>query len=182
MPLRRLILPDLLPAIRNLARSPAFAVTAVVSLVLGIGASAATFSVANGVLLRPLPYTNSDRLVFVMSDLRARNVEDFPLSHADFIDLRTNSASTFEDVGAVLSGRGAVPQHDGSLEEICWARVTPNFFHVMGARMVLGRDFVERDAQPPLGTILSYEYWQRRFGGDKSILGRDLPGAAPGRR
>ena len=87
---------------------------------------------------------------------------------------------------------------DGSLEEIRWARVTPSFFHVMGARMRLGRAFTEADGQlppaseaagapgapptraAPLATILSYEYWQRRFGGDTSVLGRDLPGTAPG--
>ena len=189
------VLPDIVPALRSLGRSPAYAVSAVVILALGIGATAATFSVLNGVLLRPLRYGDPDRLVFVMSDLRARSVEDFPLSEADFIDIRTNTTDAFEDVAAVLTGRGAVPQQDGSLAEIRWARVTPNFFRLMGARMVLGRDFVESDARPiyeransgttaPLepsrGTIVSYEYWQRRFGGDPSVLGRDLPGTAPG--
>ena len=191
----RPILSDAVPVLRSLTRSPAFAVSAVVILALGIGASAATFSVMNGVLLRPLRYGNPDRLVFVMSDLRARNVEDFPLSEADFVDIRTNAGGTFDDVAAVLTGRGAVPQQDGSLEEIRWARVTPNFFKVIGARMALGRDFVESDGRPlyerddpaaakPVlssrGTILSYEYWQRRFGGDPSVLGRDLPGTATG--
>ena len=124
----RLVLPELLQALRSLAKNPAFATTAVISLALGIGACAVTFSVVNSVLLRPLPYVNSDRLTFVMSDLRARSVEDFPLSHPDFIDLRAESNSTFRDVAAILTGRGAVPQQDGSLEEIAWARVTPNFF------------------------------------------------------
>src|ERR1700752_3498150 len=106
----------MVPALRSLARSPAFAMSAIVVLALGIGASASTFNVVNGVLLRPLRYSNPDRLVFVMSDLRARNVEDFPLSEADFIDIRTSAASAFDDVGAVLTGSGAVPQQDGSLE------------------------------------------------------------------
>lgn len=188
------VLSDVVPTLRSLARSPAFAVGAVVILALGLGASALTFSVVNGVLLRPLRYGNTDRLVFVMSDLQARNVEDFPLSEADLIDIRTNTAEAFDDVGAVVTGRGTASQEGGALEEIRWARVTPNFFRVLGARMALGRDFVESDGRPlfeqatrgatPVevsrGTILSYEYWQRRFGGDRSVLGRDLPGTAPG--
>jgi putative ABC transport system permease protein len=192
----RTILSDVAPAYRSLARAPAFWVAAVVILALAIGATTTTFSVVTGVLLRPLRYSNPDRLVFVMSDLRARNVEDFPLSEADFIDIRTGTTEAFDDVAAVLTGRGAVPQQDGSLEEIRWARVTPNFFRVIGARMALGRDFVESDGRPLFeradpsagmpaapasrGTILSYEYWQRRFGGEMSVLGRDLPGTAPG--
>ncbi len=79
-------------ATRTLAKSPVFAATAIVTIALGIGASTAIFSVANAVLLRPLPYKNPERLFFAISDMRKRNVKDFPLSEADFIDLRTGGA------------------------------------------------------------------------------------------
>jgi predicted permease len=188
---------ELALATRRLAKDPAFAAMATASLALGIGASTAMFSVTNGVLLHPLPYADPGRLVFVISDLRARAVRDFPLSEADFIDLQTSTSNTFENLGAILTGRTAVPQQDGTPEAICWARVTPGFFRLMGARFALGRDFFESDAQPlqssggagapaplsptpPVAAILSYEYWQRRFGGDWSVLGRDLPGSAAG--
>src|SRR5436309_11380708 len=102
-----MIIRELAVAIRHLAKSPAFTVTAAMSLALGIGASTAIFSVANGVLLRPLPYPNPDRLVFVMSDLTARSVRDYPLSNADFIDLRASGVGLFDDVTAVVTGRSA---------------------------------------------------------------------------
>src|SRR5438132_13599524 len=108
MPLR-----DLAFAGRTLRKSPIFALTAALTIALGIGTSTAIFSVTNTVLLRPLPYKDPDRLVIAASDLRRRNVKDFPLSDADFLDLRNGAKSTFEDFGAVSTGRAPVPQADG---------------------------------------------------------------------
>jgi putative ABC transport system permease protein len=182
-------------AARTLIKSPVFAVTAIVTIALGIGASTAIFSVANAVLLRPLPYKNPDRLVFAISDMRKRNVKDFPFSNADFIDMRNGVGGMFQDVGGVFTGRATVPLEDGSPEQIRWAVVTPNFFRMMGASIARGRDFTEGDglpqpAQPaaapgatpaqapalPTMAILSYAYWQRRFGGREDIIGRPMPG------
>src|SRR6476620_10495798 len=101
---------DLIYAFRTLRKSPLFAITAVVTIALGIGTSTAIFSVTNTVLLNPLPYKAADRLVLACSDLRQRNVKDFPLSDADFLDLRNGAKSTFDDLGAVSTGRGPVPQ------------------------------------------------------------------------
>src|ERR1035438_5149579 len=92
-----MLVKDLAFALRTLRRSPAFALTAVVTIALGIGASTAIFSVANAVLLRPLPYRNPDRLVLACADMRKRNVKDFPFSNADYFDLRNSAKSAFED-------------------------------------------------------------------------------------
>jgi hypothetical protein len=82
-------------ALRTLRRNPAFAITAVVTIALAIGASTVVFSVMNAVLLRPLPYKAPARLVLACGDLRRRNVKDFPLSNADFLDLRNGARSAF---------------------------------------------------------------------------------------
>ena len=126
-----------------------FTLIAVVTIALGVGASTAIFSVTNAVLLRPLPYKNPDRLVFAISDMRKRNVKDFPFSHADFFDLRNGAAGMFAPLGAVNTGRATVPREDQSPEQIRWAAVTPNFFRMMGASIALGRDFTDADGQPP---------------------------------
>ena len=86
---------DLIVAARVLRKSPIFVLTAVLTIALGIGASTAIFSVTNAVLLRPLPYRDPDRLVVACSDLRKRNVRDFPLSNANFIDLRDGTKLHF---------------------------------------------------------------------------------------
>ena len=103
-----MLLRDFTYAARTLAKSPVFAATAIVTIALGIGASTAIFSVTNAVLLRPLPYKNPDRLAFAISDMRKRNVKDFPLSNANFLDLRNGTAGVFEELGAVNTGRAKI--------------------------------------------------------------------------
>jgi hypothetical protein len=88
-----MLLRDLAYAFRTLRKSPIFTITAVVTIALAIGASTAIFSVTNGVLLRQLPYKDPDRLVLTCNDMRRRNVKDFPLSNADFLDLRNGARS-----------------------------------------------------------------------------------------
>src|SRR5262249_34625950 len=111
-------LSDLSYAARTLRKTPVFTITAAVTIALGIGASTAFFSVANAVLLRLLPYKQPDRLVFAISDMRKRNVKDFPLSNASFIDLRNGTKDVFEDLAAVLTFRNVVPRADGTLEQV----------------------------------------------------------------
>jgi putative ABC transport system permease protein len=194
---------DIVFAARSLRKSPVFTATAVLTIALGIGASSAIFSVANAVLLRPLPYKNPDRLVFAISDLRKRNVKDFPLSNCDFLDLRNGTTTVLEEVAAVVTFRGTTPREDGSAEQIRGGNVSTNFFRTMGSRMALGRGFVDSDgtpqpappaaapnaaaapaapAVPPLPNmvILSYDFWQRRFGGATDIIGKGMPGAQQG--
>src|SRR5260221_5665126 len=90
-------------------------------------------------------------MVLACSDLRQRNVKDLPLSNADFLDLRNGAKSAFEDFAAVNTGRGPVPQADGTPEQVRFAGVSTNFFRLMGVRIAFGRDFEDADGlpQPP---------------------------------
>ena len=188
-----MFLKDVEYAWRTLRRSPVFLTTAVVTIALGIGASTAIFSVTNAVLIRPLPYKDPNRLVFLCDDMRKRNVRDFPTSGADYVDLRNGTKNMFEDVAAVNTGRGLFPREDGTLEQLRTAGVTTNFFQLLGAKVVAGRDFDDSDGQPqapqaaaapgapqppplPLIAIVSYEYWQRRFGRSTEIFGKPMSG------
>lgn len=191
-----MILRDLAIAVRVLTRSPQFTLTAVVTIALGLGASAAIFSVANAVLLQPIPYRDPDRLVIAGMELRQRHVRDLQFSNADYIDLRDGTKEAFEDFAGVFTFRGVIPREDGMAEQVRNAIVTTNFFRLTGARIALGRDFQDEDgvpqAQPtagiqagpqlPLVAIVSYEYFQRRFGANAAILGHPMQagGGQPG--
>src|SRR6267378_5229774 len=174
---------------RTLRKSPIFALTAALTIALGVGASTAIFSVTNAVLLLPLPYKDPDRLVIACSDLRNRNVRDFPFSNANFIDLREGTKNVFQDLAGVFTDRNVLQREDGTPEQIRLAVVTTNFFRLVGAKMAFGRDFTDADgipqppplpaAQPaappprvPTLAILSYEYFQRRYGGNRTVLGQ----------
>src|SRR6266849_3649227 len=101
------LLQDLRHAARSLLRSPAFTSTAVLTLALGIGATTAIFSVVRAVLLKPLPYANPERLTIVWTELRKRNLPDFPLPPADFDDIR-RTTRTFEGLAGLVTFRQAV--------------------------------------------------------------------------
>ncbi len=182
--------------LRTLWKSPVFSATVIVTIALAIGANTAIFSVMHAVLAQPLPYKDPDRLVLGYGDLRRRNVKDLPLSNADYFDLRNGTKNAFEDFGAVFTGKELLPQEDGTPEQVRWASVTPNFFRLMGEKVIAGRDFSDADGQPPppapnasganpqapkvpTFAILSYEYWQRRYGGNTAALGQSL-GSGPG--
>src|SRR5258708_5531619 len=139
---------DLGYAARALRKSPVFLITAPVTIALGIGASTAIFSVANAVLLRPLPYRDPDRLVLAGGDMRARNVFDQPMSNENFSDLRDRTKTMFEDFAAVDTFRSVVPRADGTPEQVHFARVTTNFFRLLGAKMSVGGDFDDTEGQP----------------------------------
>src|SRR5262245_4204109 len=187
---------DLRYCARMLLKKPVFTLIAVITLALGIGANTAVFSVAYGVLLRPLPYKDPDRLVSVRGELRQRNVTDWPLSNTDVFDLRNGAKTMFEDIAAVYTRRATMPREDGAPEQVRIATVTPNFFQLLGAKIVAGRDFTEADGQPqpqtggapgaqapaslPTIAILSHEYWERRYGGNKAILGKGMSSGGSG--
>jgi putative ABC transport system permease protein len=189
---------DLIVAARVLRKSPVFVLTAALTIALGVGASTAIFSVTNAVLLQPLPYRDPDRLVVACSDMRKRNVRDFPFSNANFIDLREGTKSVFDDLAGVFTFPLTIQREDGSPEQTSAAVVTINFFELLGARVAYGRNFNNDDAIPnppaappgaqqqgppqprlPVYAILSFEYFQRRYGGDLSALGRSISIAGP---
>ena len=183
------MLRDFRYAARALRSSRVFTATAVITLALGVGASTAIFSVANAVLLRPLPYKDPGRLLYACADLLKRNVYDHFWSSPDFVDLRDNTPG-LEDAASVRTNRINLLQDDGTPQEVALATVSSNFFHLLGLRIVAGRDFLASDSLPqPLGAdgrplppdqrlpnyfIASYEFFQRRFGGDRSRLGRPM--------
>src|SRR5580658_9210926 len=146
---------DFAHATRMLRKNPVFTATAVITIALGIGASATIFSVTNAVLLSPLPYKDPGSLVLACSDMTRRGVRNFPFSDADFIDVRNGTKSSFEDMAGVFSGRASVPSDDGKLEEGTFAIVTTNFFRLLGRKVIAGRDFSDADGLPqaPAGAM-----------------------------
>ena len=184
---------DLAYAVRTFVKKPGFAITAIGTLALGIGAATAIFSVVNAVLLRPLPYAEPARLVHVWQDMRNRHVTDFPWPPADFADLRAQ-ASKFDGVAALTTGRQVIVGAglSGETEQIRTGAATPNLFRLLGTRIALGSDFTDADGVPPPApaagpagapqaapavppppqrTILSHEFWARRFGSNPAIVG-----------
>src|SRR3954471_18936836 len=122
---------DLALGARTIRKNPAFALTAIITLALGIGASTAIFSVVNAVLLRPLPYGNADRLAIVTQDLRVRGVVDFPIGPGDVPDIR-NGTTGFEGIAAIQAGRNLpYTDKDGKVLLITIAQATPNIFKLL---------------------------------------------------
>ena len=166
---------DLQHAARMLARSPGFTVTAVVTLAIGIAANTTIFSFVYAILLKPLPLGNLPRLVSVyMTD--ARNPGERGVSRQNYLDFR-DRADTLEALTA--EGGTLVNVADGAGEpERVWAElVTGNFFATLGTAPIVGRAFrpdEDRVEGAALVTILSYPFWQKRFGGDPGIVGRTI--------
>ncbi len=192
---------DLALGARTLRNSPAFALTAIITLALGIGASTAIFSVVNAVLLRPLPYGDADRLTIISQDLRARKVVDFPTGAGDIPDIR-NGTTVFEGIAALQTGRNfPYTDKDGNAHLITFAGATPNIFKLLKVPVAAGRDFTEDDGTPnpivqlppgaqpnpqapppprlPTIGIISYDFWQRAFGGSASVVGSTIMAGGP---
>jgi predicted permease len=162
---------DIRYALRQLARAPLFATVAVLTLALGIGANSAIFSVLNAILLRPLPYAKPEQLVLISGQKKESPVAGGPLSWTRFEMVRDHSRS-LEGVAAFtsesfnLTGRGEP-------EQVQAARVSWNFFPVLGVHPALGRSF--RQAEDKTGgdnvILLSDAFWRRRFAGDPAVVG-----------
>jgi putative ABC transport system permease protein len=167
------MLQDVRFAIRMLRKRPGFAALATLTLALGIGATAAVFSLVQGVLLTPPPYRDPDRLVLVPSirvdSQQTEHVEATPA--IQWMDWQKQAAS-FDGIAAYVWTFNFLVDNNGStsLEGMV---VTPEYFRVLGLQPMLGRAFVERDTVPPSTTIiLGYDCWQRLFNGDPAIVGK----------
>jgi putative ABC transport system permease protein len=157
---------------RMLRRAPAFTTTAVLTLGLSIGATAAIFSVVNPVLLRPLPYPNPDRLAFVWERNRDGTRDNVGFQTIKDLGDRSTSIEQWAAVGGWGPTVGDVQP-----EVVAGDRVSWNYFRILGMAPAIGRDFLAEEDQPNhnLEVILSYGLWQRKFGGDSSIVGRSIP-------
>lgn len=163
---------DLRFALRMLVSRPGFTVIAVVCLALGIGASAAIFSVVNGVLLKPLPFPDSDRLVGFGS-IRGKGAELGSLSAPDFVDLR--AGATHADLAAFNDDAFSLRNNDVAVQ-LRGARISSNLFRVLGVSPLLGRGPTIEEELPKRGqeVVLGYSAWQRLFNGDPKVIGRQV--------
>jgi len=166
------MLQDLTYAFRWLRKNPGFTVLAMLMLAVGIGVNTAMFSVVNAVLLQPLPYAEPDRIVWMNES--GPEIKNRQLSYPNFVDWRRRN-QVFE---AMALFRGwSVNLSDTDKPENLDARiVTSDYFKVMRATPVLGRDFTGEDDQPGAAavTIISYGFWQQRFAGDPNIIGKQI--------
>jgi putative ABC transport system permease protein len=158
-------------ALRSLLRQPAFLVVAIVTLALGVGSVSAIYSVVNGTLLRPLPYPQAEQII------RANRVQppfSGPVSRPLLADWREGTRTAF---GAMAGFTGAVATLSGAgdAERLSGYRVTPEFWDVMGLPAQRGRYFgQEEETSGERVVVLSHETWQRRFGADPAVVGRDI--------
>jgi putative ABC transport system permease protein len=164
---------DIRYGLRILAKNPAFTAIAVIALALGIGANSAIFSVVNAILLKPLPYKNPEQLVMIWEEATHLGFPKDTPPPANFLDWREQS-TVFDGVAATsyrsfnLTGVGEPERLDGR-------RVSANLFDILGVKPILGRTFVpEEDKAGTKVVLLSESLWQRRFGGDPSVIGRAL--------
>jgi len=180
------VLRDLKYALRSFARRPLFTAVILLTLALGIGSNVAIFSVANAVLFRALPFENPEELAFVWTRLPKTNVRRALVSGPDFRDYLTD-ATRFQGFAGAVALPGTITG-EGPPERITNAYVTWNMLELLGVRPILGRthraddafpmdpkQFGNPDAKlPPNKVVLSYGLWQRRFGGDSTVIGKTI--------
>src|SRR5574340_1564222 len=158
------ILQDLRFAVRAFRKKPAFTVTAVLALALGIGATSAMFSVIDGVLLRPLPFPRSDRLVNVWENNLQRNLPKFVVAPANYYDWRVQNR-VFSAMGAYLQNTFNLASLEGEPERYLGANSDRGFFDALQVSPILGRIFTEEEDQPGHDGVilLGYDLWRSRF-------------------
>jgi predicted permease len=161
-------------AIRQLTKNFGFASTAIITLALGIGATTAIFSLVEAVLLRPLPFPESNRLVWVdQQDYSLPGVASESLSYPDYFDWRAQN-HTLSGIASYV-GSGVIFQNSGGSQRVEAQTVSANFFDVLGVAPMLGRDFQWNDEKPGNRVVmLSYAFWQSEFGSAKDIAGKTI--------
>src|SRR5215510_5819737 len=162
------------PVLRRFTRAPTFTAIALITLAVGIGANAAVFSVVNSVLIKPLPYPNADELIGVWHSAPGVNLPQVNIAPGMFFTYRDENR-TFKDFGIWSSG-GVTVAGLAEPEQVRSVIVTNGVLEALGIQPVLGRMFSREDDTPgtPETIILTHGYWQRRLGGDQSIIGRTI--------
>jgi putative ABC transport system permease protein len=169
------LIQDVRYGVRTLRKSPAFSIVAVLALALGIGANTAMFSVAYGILLRPLPYTDADRIASVSMNYAPRDSSFSTMCVRDYLLWKENNRA-FEEPVLFRTQRMDIGRSHGVPEQLQGALVTAGFFSTLGVAPLIGRTFVKGEDQPSAGsmTVLSEGMWRRRFGGSLSVLGETI--------
>jgi predicted permease len=165
---------DLRYALRMLLKSPGFAIVAVLTLALGLGANVATFSVVYGVLLRPLPFPHPEQLVRIFDDLRGPNEQDVGMSAPELWDLQDRSG-VFQDISAVAPSNSAIGGGERTVRAESLV-TSPDYFALLGAKPQLGRVYTSQDAAPGFlePVVISDGFWRRNYGSDPNIVGRKM--------
>lgn len=167
---------DLRSSLRGLLKTPGFTALALTVLALGLAVNSAVFSLVNAVLLRPLPYTDPSQLVALDEYAPKRGIESMGTAFPNFLDYRAGNR-VFQDVAAYFLAQPTLGA-DGSLaaERVRGARVSYSLFELLGVRPLRGRSFrADEDRHGASGAvILGYDLWQRRYGGDDSVVGRPI--------
>src|SRR6516162_7348425 len=169
----RTALQDLRYAFRQLAKSPGFAIVAILTLTLGIGANTAIFSVVNAVLLNPLPYPKPDRIVVLFHD--KPNFRTGSISYLNFLDWQRENQS-FSSMAAYREMGGVTLRSNGEPEVVIGQMLSAGFFEILGVQPMLGRTFSSDEdrlgANPTV--MISEGLWKRKFGSDPHLLGKTI--------
>lgn len=177
------IIADASFGVRQLRRSPALAIAAIVCFALGIGVNSAIFSIVNGVLIRPLPYRDADRIVVINEGAPKMGPGMGRIAAAELMDYRELDGKIFQSTAAYEPRTFTVRSPDGTLDRVPGAVVTGNFLRVLGREPLLGRvpatwaENIENPGSTPgsLEVIVSYSFWRTRLGGDSAIVGKTMP-------
>ena len=169
------IVRDISYSARVLVKNYAFTIVVVLTLALGIGANTAIFSFANGILLRPLPYPQSDRLAVLDETSRKEGGDTIGVSYPNFLDWREQN-TVFESVATHFGTDSFAMSAGGSPSQIRGTRVTHGLFEVLRVSPILGRTFTENEDRPDEDAvaILGYDLWQRSFGGNPNVIGQKI--------
>ncbi len=166
---------DLRYGVRTLRKNPAFTVVAVLALALGIGANTAMFSVAYGILLRPLPYADADRVAVVFMRYFSRDFAFGTMCMRDYLMWKENNRA-FEDPALFSGRRMDIGGKEGVPEQVQGASVTAGFFSTLEVRPLIGRTFAAGEDKPTTGSlaVLSESIWRRRFAANSAVLGQTI--------
>lgn len=168
------LLQDIRYSVRMMSKKPTFTIVAIITLALGIGANTAIFSVINSVLLRPLPYKDPEQLMTLWEAFNIEKTAKNPVAPANFTDWREQNQS-FSGMEAYTDFNYFNLSGNGEPEKIQGISTTDGFFNLLGVQPILGRTYTSGEGNENFnGVVISYGLWQRRFGGDKSIINKQI--------